>query len=75
MHINEPRVRRMPCDTLPDKPATIWVDYFRWPRAARPLAKPTASAPKKTYREALLTNVSAAPAEQDALLHDTYLFV
>jgi hypothetical protein len=61
----------MPGDTLPDTTKTFWFDYFRWPRAK----KPAAPAPKRTYREALLSNMPATPAEQDALLHDTYLFV
>jgi hypothetical protein len=64
----------MPGDTRPDTTPTFWFDYFWWPRAA----KPAAPAPKKTYREALLSNMPAkqvTAAEHDALLHDTYLFV
>lgn len=74
IHINESRARRMPGDTRPDTTPTFWFDYFWWPRAA----KPAAPAPKKTYREALLSNMPAkqvTAAEHDALLHDTYLFV
>jgi hypothetical protein len=64
----------MPAETLPDTTSTFWFDYFRWPRAAKPAAPTTACAPRKTYREALLSNMPVV-VEQDALLHETYLFV
>ena len=62
----------MPGDTT--SASTSWFDYFWRPRAATPAAP----APRKTYREVLLSNMpskAATAAEHDALLQDTYLFV
>ena len=65
-------------ETLPDTTVTFWFDYFRWPRTSQPpsVARITsiASKPRRTYRDALLSNLPVA-TEQDALLHETYLFV
>ena len=65
-------------ETLPDTTVTFWFDYFRWPRTPQipTVASITniESKPRRTYRDALLTNLPVA-TEHDALLHETYLFV
>jgi hypothetical protein len=62
-------------ETLPDTPATSWFRYFRWPRTPQsPSVASIESKPRRTYRDALLTNLPVA-TEHDALLHETYLFV
>ncbi len=75
MRINVPLRRRMSGETLPDTPATSWFHYFRWPSTPQsPSVAIIESKPRRTYRDALLTNLPVA-TEHDALLHETYLFV
>ena len=68
----------MPAETLPNTPVMFWFDYFRWPRTPQPPRVASISSleskPRRTYRDALLSNLPVA-TEQDALLHETYLFV
>ena len=76
--INVRHARRMSGETPPDTTVTFWFHYFRWPRTPQPpsVASITSivSKPRRTYRDALLSNLPVA-TEQDALLHETYLFV
>ena len=75
MRINVCRERSMPAETQPDTTVTFWFHYFRWPRTPQPPSVPSVeSKPRRTYRDALLTNLPVA-TEHDALLHETYLFV
>ena len=75
MRINVPLRRRMSGETPPDTTVTSWFRYFRWPRTPQPPSVPSVEIkPRRTYRDALLTNLPVA-TEHDALLHETYLFV
>ena len=72
--INVCREHSMSGETQPDTTVSFWFHYFRWPRTQPPSVPSVESKPRRTYRDALLTNLPVA-TEHDALLHETYLFV
>jgi hypothetical protein len=75
MRINVCLLLSMSGETQPDTTVSFWFHYFRWPRTPQPPSVASVeSKPRRTYRDALLTNLPVAN-EHDALLHETYLFV